>query len=264
MRTPGQTSIPVSTQRLGRDWRKIACFGCLVLVGIPALCLLALIILGMIADSDTSEPTVVGVFVDQVTPEEEVPAAPTILEPDNLPEPYRTIMDGRAPATIDVAGETGYGALDKPVPVGVPAPVGGGWNLQIVSIVQNADQIVADANMFNDPPQAGRQYVVANVTATRRTEPAEIFDASFQLRLVGTVTGTVYTTFDTSDRCGVIPDPVPDVQVISGESVNGNVCWQVRVEDLPELVLYNESFDDLDPAIWFSVTSNGVSASGTP
>lgn len=258
-RPPGETSIPVSTQRLGRDWRKIACFGCLVLVGIPALCLAALIVLGLVAGEDTGEPTVVGVFVDQATP-----TAATVPQPEELSEPYRTIMDGRSPVTIEVDGDSGYGALDKPVPIRVAAPVGGGWNLQINSIVENADQIVTEANMFNDPPAAARQYLIANITATRRTEPAELFQASFRLRLVGTITGTIYTTFDSTDRCGVIPEPVPDLEIISGESVTGNLCWQVLTEDVPGLVLYNESFSGLDPAIWFAVTSSGVSASGTP
>ena len=251
-KTPGQTSIPVASRKRSKDWRTIACFGCLALVGFPALCLAALIAYGLfVGDDETNEPPAVGVFVD-----------PTIAETGSLAgdspagEQMRSIMDGRQAAIITVDGEQGYGVLDKPVPVGVSAPVGGGWELRINSVTENADQTVIDANTFNDPPAEGRQYVIANITVTRTTEPADLFEASFRLRAAGKTTGTVYTTFDTSDRCGVIPEPIPDLEFISGESASGNLCWQIRTDDLSALVLYNESFGEQDLGIWFDLTSS--------
>lgn len=249
-RMPGQTSIPVASRNRSKDWRTIACFGCLALVGFPALCLAALIAYGLVVgDDEPNEPPAVGVFVDPTTAE-------TGNQTGDAPagEQIRSIMDGRQAAIVSVDGEQGYGALEKPVPVGFSAPVGGGWELRINSVVQNADQVVIDANTFNDPPAEGRQYVIANITATRQTEPADLFEASFRLRLAGSVTGTTYTTFDTSDRCGVIPEPVPDLEIISGESVTGNLCWQVLADDLPGLALYNESFGEQDLGIWFALT----------
>ena len=254
-RTPGQTSIPVASRKRSKNWRTIACFGCLALVGFPALCLAALVAYGLVVgDDDTNEPPAVGVFVDPTTAE--TGSRPAINPAGDSPagEQIRSIMDGRQAAIITVDGEQGYGALDKPVPAGVSAPVGGGWELRINSVTENADEVVIDANSFNDPPAEGRQDVIANITVVRTTEPADLFEASFRLRLAGTVTDTTYTTFDTPARCGVIPEPVPDLEIISGESVTGNLCWQVLTDDLPGLVLFNESFGEQDLGIWFALT----------
>ena len=255
---PEQTSIPVSTARQGRNWRRIACFGCLVLVGVPALCLLALIVIGLVAGDPETEPAESGVFVD-ATPATDPTAAPTPPASAGGSPAVEALMVGRAPLTIVIDGEAGFGTVDKPVPLTVGAELGDGWELQVNAVTENADQSVADANMFNDPPALGRQFLIAKITATNDTGAAAIFDASFRLRLAGASSGNTYTTFDTADRCGVIPEPVEDEAVPIGGTVSGNVCWQVRTSDVERLVLYNESFSELDGAIWFAVT-RGLSA----
>ncbi len=166
-------------------------------------------------------------------------------------------MDGREPLVIEIDGEAGFGTLAKPVPLLTIAPLGDGWELQINSVTTDANQIVADTNMFNEPPAEGRQYVIANVTASNATEAANTFDASFRLRLAGTESGNIYTTFDETDRCGVIPEPVEDGEFAPNQSTTGNLCWQVRSEDVDSLVLFSENFSEDDGAIWFAVTAVG-------
>ncbi|MEZ4521866.1 MAG: hypothetical protein R3A46_09540 [Thermomicrobiales bacterium] len=171
-------------------------------------------------------------------------------------------MDGREQVLIELNGESGFGTINKPVPIGVSGPVGGGWDLRVNSVDPDANQTILDANMFNEPPAAERQFVLANITATNGTGQSEMFDASYRLRLVGTATGTVYTTFEVVDRCGVIPEPVEDVEIAHGDSISGNVCWQVLQEDLQSLILFNEEFLERDLAIWFDATAgNGSVAS---
>ena len=267
--TATETTIPVSRESGGRNWRRIACFGCLAAVGIPALCLAALIVIGLIVDPPETDPTQVGVFIDDGTIEEVTEVAPTeaptrassesgdSVSFEQLDEPFRSIMDGRQPLDIEVDGESGFGALDKPVPLMIRAPLGDGWDLAINSITPNANQLIANANMFNEPPAEGRQFVVASISATNTGADKRTFDASFRLRLASATSGNTYTTFDELDRCGVVPEAVTDDPIAEGESNTGNVCWQVRIDDLDGLVVYSESFNEGEVAIWFDVPVSG-------
>jgi hypothetical protein len=254
---PAPTGVTPEPQ--GRNWRKIACIGCLVLVGVPALCLGILIVIGLFVDEGEGTPTPpVGRFADDATAD---PLAETVIAAaGGLPEPFPTITQDRPTGSVDVLDQRGFGSPRKPVPVGFAAPVGGGWELQINAVTEDANQIVADANMFNDPPAEDRQFLIANVTASRQSEPAAAFDASFDLRLVGASTGSAYTTFEEPDYCGVIPDPFPDTAISAGQPVSGNVCWQVRTDDLRHLMLYRETYTT-DPVIWFAVTLDGLTPS---
>ena len=271
--TATQTTIPVSRRPAGRNWRRIACFGCLAAVGIPALCLLILLIIGLIVDTPDSDPTQVGVFIDDGTVENvtetsilETPPSDSSGSQDSsgssdLEEPFRSIMDGRQPIEIEVEGESGFGALDKPIPLAVRAPLGDGWDLQVQSVTRNANQMIEDANMFNDPPAEDRQFIIATVAVTNTGAGERTFDASFRLRLVSTTSGNTYTTFDEFDRCGVVPDATTDDPVPTGQANTGNVCWQVRIDDLDSLVVYSEDFSESEAAIWFALTGDDIIAS---
>ncbi len=259
--TTAETSIPVASTAKARDWRKIACFGCLGVTGIPALCLLVLVVIGFSTGDDSdATPTVGGVFVDNTPTPDPTQAAggpAPALGGDAISErgePYSSIMEGRELLGIELDGEVGIGRLSRPVPVETTAPLGDGWLLTVDSVTVDANTLVADANTFNEPPAEDRQYVIAQVTATNDTEAAATFDASFRLRLIGAVTDTVYTTFEDQDRCGVIPDAFEDLDIAPGASASGNVCWQVLIEDLNNLVLFSENFTDDEGAIWFSLT----------
>lgn len=261
---PERVVGPAESGRVTRDWRRIACFSCLAVVGIPALCLLALIILGIFADTDSdATPTVSGFFVDNTPTPDPTQAAGGPAQPvetgslNERGEPFSTIMDGREQLGIEVDGAVGIGRLNSPVPVTVAAPLGDGWTLQINSVIPFANQIIADANRFNKPPASDRQFVMANVTATNSTGDPGTFDASFRLRLVGVSTGILYTTFEDPDRCRVVPDDYRDIEIAPGESASGNVCWQVRIEDVNNLILYSENFSEDEGAIWFNLTLDG-------
>ncbi len=246
-----------------RDYRKIACFGCLFLVGIPALCFAALIAWGLASGTDDSEPTAFGRFVDDAvstgtatltTRETERSGTATSSGGET------STSAGRTPAS----GQETAGNFEELVQTGELAPLGNGWDLRIDQVTEDANQIVADANMFNDPPLDGRQFLIASVTATNNTGASATFDASFVLRLIGTVTGGEYTTFEQTDRCGVIPDPFPENEIPPGASATGNVCWQVPIDDLPSLILFYEDYDEDSEKTLFVVTDSSDGASNTP
>ena len=78
--------------------------------------------------------------------------------------------------------------------------------------------------------------------------------------------GVVYTTF--ADYCGVIPDDLPDPELFTNGTVEGNVCWEVADDDVDSLQMFLDSglfsglFSGLlsdTPRTWFALqgkTSN--------
>lgn len=256
-----QTHTPTPTISLpgGRNWRRLGCYGCLVLVGVPALCLTVLLVIGLVVGDDEATPT----------PVAEVGDAPAIdatsqESAGDAAEPFATIATGRPQETIEIAGSNGYGSREQPIPLGHAGPLGGGWELRIDAVIENANAEIAEANMFNEPPAEGRQFVIARVTARNTSEAPAIFDALFRLRLVAPASGSVYTTFKLEDYCGVVPDMFPDAEIAPGEQLSGNVCWQVRSEDVDHLVLYSDSMEGNDNEIWFALTGPGTSAGNAP
>lgn len=126
----------------------------------------------------------------------------------------------------------------EPIPLGMPAEIGNGWTLQVVSVVPNATQRILYWDSGNKPPAPGRQYFMARVWAQRTGTGPGYLHAGFRLRATGP-SKTKYSTF--SDSCGVIPDPnleFDDPLVFPRGIVEGNVCWSVRASDAWSLVMY--------------------------
>ena len=76
--------------------------------------------------------------------------------------------------------------------------------------------------MFNDPPEPGFQYAIANVTCTYKGEGSE-YVTSYPVAFVdedGNVTRV-------SDRSVVTPDMI-DGEVYAGGSVTGNVALHIQ------------------------------------
>ena len=58
--------------------------------------------------------------------------------------------------------------------------------------------------------------------------------------------------------CGVIPDAIDDTgETFPGGSIEGNVCWSVRTEDVGSLVMIaEESFTMDEERVFFSLTGS--------
>lgn len=139
------------------------------------------------------------------------------------------------------------------VPFGEGAELGDSWVLRVDEVIHDATQMVLDENSFNDPPVAGRQYLIATVTLLNRGDEPRAFDATFRLRLRGANSGLEYLTFDDSSFCGVVPDRFPESAIEPGEQLTGNLCWGVQVEDLNSLILYSENYDNQEREIQFKI-----------
>ena len=66
--------------------------------------------------------------------------------------------------------------------------------------------------------------------------------------------GVVYTAFD--DRCGVLRDELPGLEVPPGGAVEGSLCFSVRTEDVESLILYTNFYLTFDPEglVFFALT----------
>jgi hypothetical protein len=129
------------------------------------------------------------------------------------------------------------GSRSKPLALG-ESYTRDGWRVSLVSSIPDATALVLAENQFNDPPEAGRQFYITRVRATRTAAATDRFDAGFRLRAVG-ASNVGYTTFQ--DNCGVIPGAFPDsTDVFSGGTVEGNICVSVRSSDVASLLFYDD------------------------
>jgi hypothetical protein len=140
----------------------------------------------------------------------------------------------------------------EPIPFGETGAVGD-LHVTVDAVEPLADELIAAANEFNEPPETGNQFFMAAVTVTNAgLEVASPWmDLNFQA--VGDAS-VGYTEFDNS--CGVVPDGGTSIaDVFPGGTVTFNVCWQIASDDAGSLVMYIDplfSFDDSERA-WFAL-----------
>lgn len=149
------------------------------------------------------------------------------------------------PILVPVADIDAAGTREDPYPILTLVPLSDDWTVAVLDVTPDATQLVLDENMFNDPPEAGRQFFMARITATYEGSSSDEFDASYRFRAVGPLSVS-YSTFE--DSCGVAPDEVTDAEVFSGGTIEGNICWSIKSEDAAGLVMYDDpfTFDDVE------------------
>lgn len=147
---------------------------------------------------------------------------------------------------------------DNPLPIGSIGRVGG-WEIIINDVTLDATEIVLAENQFNDPPEPGRQFFIANLSATYvgSEEPASLF-LDVSMYALG-ITSVAYRDFE--DSCGVIPNELDSfANVFQGGTITGNVCWSIQSGDANALLLYvEESFSFFDDTrVWWSLGAEDV------
>lgn len=112
------------------------------------------------------------------------------------------------------------GARDNPLPVGAHV-TNGDWDIALGTPHEAGDEVSAE-NPFNDPPKPGMEYWVVPITATYTGTDTGTAWLDLTIKFVGSDNKTY------SDRCGVIPDDLSDVdQVYPGGTAEGNTCIAV-------------------------------------
>jgi hypothetical protein len=120
-----------------------------------------------------------------------------------------------------------------------------GVEVTVLDVNADAWAAVQAENEFNGPPEAGKRMVLVHVHVAYRApadhEPAseetvEISEGDFKLTGSKNV---VYTTYDVS--CGLIPEPL-QAELFEGGSAEGNVCFQVPVEETGLILIFEPFF----------------------
>lgn len=145
------------------------------------------------------------------------------------------------------------GARENPYAIGQTGPLGNNWNLRVNSVTPNAnDQVVAyhDPGGFeNKPPPPGAQDFMAQVTLTYTGGgSSNAFDNALDRLQAEGSHNAPYAYYS----CGVPPAPNFESvsgDLFSGQSITGNVCFQVAVNDVDSLLAY---VDAVKP-VWFAL-----------
>lgn len=145
-----------------------------------------------------------------------------------------------APSTVAPANEPGA-TLADPAPIGTEVNPAKGWPLKVNSAVLNADADFAKANQYNRP-EAGKQFVVVNLTTTNGTGKPAMLMTAVKLSLIGPSGIAIDRTF--------YPTPPnelkPDAQMQPGATATGNIVFQVPKSDVGQVALLAEPQFTLD------------------
>lgn len=112
-----------------------------------------------------------------------------------------------------------------------------------------ANQMVADANMFNDPPAEGYEYLVANITfkvVSNAKADAKVRVSPVNFTLVSEQ-GKDYEV-----AWAVNPDPSIEAELYAGASHTGWATFIVKKDDKNPLMTYGRKFDGTG-GVWFKV-----------
>ena len=200
--------------------------------------------------ADTPVPTIAS--EPTVTPEPRSTAAPTVT-----PTPRSTAAPTVTPTPIPTAAPAPppLGSRQNPVQFGTEVDVENAdddhWRIAVIDTVPDATRLVMGENSYNDPPKEGFRFYIATIRVQYLGPGSTSFGGSYRLKALG-AGGVVYTKFEVS--CGVIPDDLPDPELFTNGTVEGNVCWEVADDDVDSLQMFLDSrFLSDTPRTWFAL-----------
>ena len=137
---------------------------------------------------------------------------------------------------------------EEPVPLGTAVDVGNGWRVVVTSFVADANAAVAAAGTFNEPPAAGKQYVLVGLEATYVEGEKDSVSPFFGLDLSLLGSAGVARTEGDANCQGPEPRFENLTDLFEGGTAAGSMCVAVGVEEVGSLVLVVEpglSFDSV-------------------
>lgn len=127
---------------------------------------------------------------------------------------------------------TGSGTMSDPYVFGTVGDTGEGFTIQVTGFIRPADQIIRAANMFNDRPQAGEEYIIVEVTVQcDRNFTGRCETNYFDFELVGD-SGTIY------EYSWVSFDSKLEVALFAGGTGSGALPFLIRADDTNLRLLY--------------------------
>lgn len=143
--------------------------------------------------------------------------------------------------------EVAFGTRQNPVPLGTEVKVGPNWHITMLDIIPDAWSIIKETNQFNDPPEEGHQFVMANVRVSYAGEESGTPWVDLNLKYLGS-DGNTY-----SSGCGVLPKQLTDIgEQFPGASAEGHVAWSVPSDAVVAgTIMVEESFSFDDTRVFF-------------
>lgn len=138
----------------------------------------------------------------------------------------QTSVTAEEPGTGNESGTEGQntaeGTRESPYPIGTIIS-SKDWDVVVNSVNLSANEDVAAANMFNEPPADGYQYAIANVTVTYKGADSS-YPAFVNIDYV-TSSGEVISTWDS---LAVPPEPTfGGGELYAGGSATGNLAFAI-------------------------------------
>ena len=153
-----------------------------------------------------------------------------------------------APATEVPATEApSAGTRDNPLPIGAAVTVGD-WEVTVTAVNQNAADVAAAENQFNDPPAEGSNFVLIGIKATYSGADS----GTFWVDNTSKVLGAGGNTFDAN--CGVVPNPIMDAgETFPGATIESNMCFSVESAQLDGATLIIEPSFSSGDRVFFAL-----------
>jgi hypothetical protein len=157
--------------------------------------------------------------------------------------PTQLPIPALATPTPTAGPHMGPGSLQQPLPLGAPGTLVDGWQLVITGISPDSFKGIQTENPSATPPASDQRDFILRAQATYQGPGTGSF-SGVRLALLSSVTQLVYDQIN--NTCGVIPDSLPPNVVTSGNTVRGNICFQVRASDIGSLVAFDNQPADSD------------------
>lgn len=143
----------------------------------------------------------------------------------------------------------------NPYPLGAAASLrGGGWQMKVNSATLEAtaavDAVVVNGQPANSPPPPGAQYALVNVSMTYVGSGS----SSLENYVFGWIRAEGHKNAPYPNYC--IP-PGTDLgsvdQVLSGQTVTGNLCFEIASHDAASLLLNGGDDEMTGVPVWFAL-----------
>jgi hypothetical protein len=135
------------------------------------------------------------------------------------------------------------GTREDPIPIGTAFELDNGWQITVLSVIANANDIVKQENMFNKDPKNGNQYFLAIIEAKNNGPDVDQFN-----RFYFNAVGNLSVAYE--DTGAVIPDQLLSTDVFPGGIVKTSVGWEIKSEDAGSLTMYHKG---VRPYVFFSL-----------
>ena len=142
-------------------------------------------------------------------------------------------------------------SIDNPIPFGQFQITTEGFSVWVLDVVEDATEMVLQANEYVDPPPEGHQFVLVRLKVKNNTATPMNF-STYPLNAVGESS----VAFD--GDCGHAWDLVGELdpfegsrEMFEGGELEGNVCFTVKSSDVDENLLL---FYDRQPRLFWSLS----------